>query len=366
MNARFLLCALVLSGLVPALGAVTINVSNESQLRSAITTVNASGDAVDTIVLAPGTYDRGAAGAQYLITKSVAGSRVIIRGGPGAAATTIIECNNASRGFHVQTAVTLTVEFRDLTIRQGRTYDDGATLAEARGGAILNRRSGTSATNSSIECYSVRFELCRAIGEDGTGGGTTAQANAYDGRGGAIYSRGGTVRLEGCIFNTCSVWGGDGEDPDYNRNGGKGGDAYGGAVYIHQGTFNAINTTFTGCSATGGDGGIGGDGDSASDRAQGGNGGDRAAASAARSHRRRHGHHHGLHLQHQRRLQRRVWRRRRRPRRQGQRQPRRRLRPGLRRRAVPGVRHRDHERLHTGRQRGDFVLRWGRFGRRLG
>ncbi len=280
MTARILACLMLAGLLSAALGAVTVNVSSESQLRGAIATINGSSAAQDEIILAAGTYTFGTPSTAYVITKNTAGSRVIIRGASsGAAGTTIIDAAGQARVFHVQSTGTVTVEFRDLTIKGGRASDDGATVAEAWGGGILNRRSGTSATTSSIELLRVTLQGCIAQGEDGTGGGTTAQANAADARGGGIYSRGGTVKITQSTITGCTAWGGDGADPDYNKNGGAGGNGFGGAIYLHNGTLTVMGATFSSNLANGGDGGYGGDGDSASGTgAAGGKGGDSGAA----------------------------------------------------------------------------------------
>lgn len=279
MRIPFCLVTLAACVCAGALSAVTVNVSNETELRQAISTINASAAAQDEIILAPGTYMRGAgtpaaeenanASGDYDITKAVSNSRVIIRGQAGQGASTIIDANNNDRVFHIFTTANITVEFRDLTLTRGRAIGDGASLTEARGGGILNRRPGTSATTSSVELHNVVIQSCLAIGEDGADGVGSAGDNGYAGKGGAIYSAGGTLRLENSNINNNWAIGGDGGMGDDGvqgagaggKNGGEGGAGMGGGIYVQAGTLHMLNTAVTDNRASGGWGGDAGDGD---------------------------------------------------------------------------------------------------------
>ncbi|MBX3459976.1 MAG: hypothetical protein KF696_08415 [Planctomycetes bacterium] len=279
MRIPFCLVTLAACVCAGALSAVTVNVSNETELRQAISTINASAAAQDEIILAPGTYMRGAgtpaaeenanASGDYDITKAVSNSRVIIRGQAGQGASTIIDANNNDRVFHIFTTANITVEFRDLTLTRGRAIGDGASLTEARGGGILNRRPGTSATTSSVELHNVVIQDCLAIGEDGADGVGSAGDNGYAGKGGAIYSAGGTLRLENSNINNNWAIGGDGGMGDDGvqgagaggKNGGEGGAGMGGGIYVQAGALHMLNTAVTDNRASGGWGGDAGDGD---------------------------------------------------------------------------------------------------------
>lgn len=279
------LCAMLVAVCGP-LVAATHNVSTESELRNAITQVNASADTQDEIILAPGTYQLGASAPGYVITKTTPNSRVIIRGAAGGSRP-VIDGGGSVRLFHVQTAAVVTVEFRDLDLRNGRTNNNGSTVAEAWGGGVLNKRAGTSATNSKLEFHDVAISACIAMGEDGADGTTTAGQPGAPGKGGAIYCAGGGLKMVNCTMENNSAWGGfggwgadgNGGSSGDGKDGGRGGDAFGGAIYMAGGVLMLSGCAFTTNAANGDDGGPGGSADSSSGTGgRGGNGGDSGSA----------------------------------------------------------------------------------------
>ncbi|MCC7508074.1 MAG: hypothetical protein IT464_01705 [Planctomycetes bacterium] len=248
---------------------VTHNVSTAAGLRTAITAVNNS-TSNDTIILAAGTYalgsgkhDNANVSGDLDITKSA--GNLTIKG--AGRANTFLEATD-DRAIHIVSGAAITITIEDMTIRNCDVDDDGSTSAplnEARGGAILNKKTTSGATNTNLVLNNLIIDGCAAWGASGALPGTPGQ----EARGGAIYSAGGTLNINSCIVTNNRAWGGTGASGDSAGplNGGAGGVGEGGAIYLAGGTLQVTNSDFGENYAYGGTGGTG---------SAGGNGGDGA------------------------------------------------------------------------------------------
>ena len=254
---------------------LTINVTNITQLRTAISTVNASGTN-DTINIAAGSYlipsgsaeDANADGD--LDINKAAGTLTINGAGSGS---TFLSGDLVDRFFHVVDATSVSIN--DVTIRNGAANNNGtSTIVEGRGGGIL------------VDAGDLLMQDCvlennLAFGSPGISGiaGTGAGINGGDGgdgigaAGGAIYMEGGgDLTLTSVSFLGNAANGGDGGAGGQGMDvpgigvggaggeGGSGGYAVGGAIYMVGGTTAISGCTFDGNLASGGGGGDGGRG----------------------------------------------------------------------------------------------------------
>jgi hypothetical protein len=269
---------------------LTINVTNMTELRAAIDTVNAS-TTNDTINVAAGTY---------LITgprqedSNVSGDLDIAKGagtltinGAGAG-TTRVRGNASDRVLHIVNATSVTIN--DLAIEDGSGIDNGGSLVQGMGGGILVASGNLTLQDCEFN-NNVVAGLNGADGADGTAGainggtgGVGAQAH-----GGAINMSGtGNLTITNCTFTDNDALGGSGgnggdgfDNPAGSTGGnggipGSGGLAAGGAIFFAaSGTLSISSSTLQGNLASGGPGGAGGDGgdDAAALGSDGGDGG---------------------------------------------------------------------------------------------
>jgi hypothetical protein len=192
---------------------------------------------------------------------SGSGRQVVISGGDGSGV------------FFVGSNATFTAAY--LTIAHGRSTNGAAisndrgtvnllhvsflqnlatnTLAPACGGAILNDFGMVNATSCLFSSNAAR------LGDN----------VAFSGLGGAICSRGGSLRLEQCAFERCVASG----SSHWLTNSQPGGGACGGAIF-NEGVLQVVECTFFGNTAGGGFGAFGANGCTWPMGCPGGNGGD--------------------------------------------------------------------------------------------
>jgi hypothetical protein len=283
MSSPFLAAALASQELSAQL---TINVTNATQLRAAITTVNAS-STNDTINVAAGTYaltgaalDNANVSGDLDITKAT-GNLSIIGAGAG---TTTIDGATLDRVFHINAGAAGTVTIQNLTIQNGRASDNGTGATEAHGGAILLQQGNLTLSNVAISNNSAQG----ANGAAGAAGITATTPIAPNGQpgtagagaaGGGLYVSGGTVQITGCTLAGNSATGGSGGAGGAGADGGatftpstayfiaggggsgaSGGGASGGAIFINAGNVTIVSSTLLSSSAVGGTGAAGGAG----------------------------------------------------------------------------------------------------------
>lgn len=113
------------------------------------------------------------------------GKAVVVRSGSGDAATTILDCEEQGRGFHLRSGESRALRIEHLTVRNGRVEYDEATGAAARGGGILCE----GASPSVIGCV---IESCVAL--------ETRRAPEYGFGGGLAVLDGGSPLIDDCTF----------------------------------------------------------------------------------------------------------------------------------------------------------------------
>lgn len=269
---------LVLSAFTPQLGDFGVESHN---LRAAIQQANSNGEDdiihlgaglwQQNVVNGPGGQENQAATGDYDLTEA---NQTIIIEGQGVGVT-ILDGKQLDRLFHVHSDVTAI--FRNLTITNGKAYDNGfeGTLPDERaamGGAILVEW-GT------LQLDNVELRLNTALGAEGV-----VNRDGRDARGGAVAAVQSTVVIDSSTFfdnranagaggygpdGLDGVNGGEGES---GNDGGSGGFASGAAIYSDESTLTITNSLFDENAANGGRGGNGGDGGSGSGGSFGGTG----------------------------------------------------------------------------------------------
>ncbi|MCB9895769.1 MAG: hypothetical protein H6839_15085 [Planctomycetes bacterium] len=255
----------------------TLSVSNVTQLRAAISTVN--GDSNDYIIeMQSGTYVlTGAAGENANASGDLdlvkAAGTVAIQ--PASGATVIVDANGVDRVFHFNNGVNAPITLSGFTIQGGVAVDDGTTGGEGRGGAILKEGAGSLNMQNMVVSGNTAKG---ADGVDGMPGGPAANGTAGtsggNGLGGGLYLASGNVNVTGGNWAGNAASGGKGGNggaggPQAGVTAGNGGDGafggngHGGAVYLAGGQLTIDAAQVSSNSASGGDGGDGGDGGAA-------------------------------------------------------------------------------------------------------
>jgi hypothetical protein len=248
--------------------AVDHNPTDLATLRTALIAVNGAttNDRIflpaGTITLNAGALEDANVSGDLDITKGTGTLEII-----GAGQTsTILDGGDFDRVLHIDANSAVTI--RDLTIRNGMAFDDGATFGPASGGGILHVGSGSLALNN------VTITANEASASSGSSGSTSGSGSSgFQAEGGGLFLDGGAVTITACTISSNIARGGNGGDGgsadsasggtsvfgNTGGSGGSGGDAYGGAMTT-SGTVTITGSTITGNSAIGGVGGAGGNG----------------------------------------------------------------------------------------------------------
>lgn len=269
---------LVLSAFTPQLGDFGVESHN---LRETVQQANSNGEDdiihlgaglwQQNVVNGPNGQENAAGTGDYDLTEA---NQTIIIEGQGVGVT-ILDGKQLDRLFHVHPDVTAI--FRNLTIANGKAYDNGftGTLPDERaamGGAILVEW-GT------LELENVELRLNTALGAEGI-----VNRNGRDARGGAVAAVQSTVVIGNSTFfdNRASAGAGgygpdgldgvNGGEGESGNDGGSGGFASGAAIYADESTLTITDSLFNENAANGGRGGNGGDGGSGDGGAFGGTG----------------------------------------------------------------------------------------------
>ena len=284
-------------------------------LRAAIAQAESDSSSTDVINLSAGIYSQSQAGGGQVVIQdmdaSVAGKTLIIAGA-GATESIVQPASSGFRNFEVvgKAGATVTVVFRDVSIREGDATD-GGTLggAVALGGGILIEGGNVTLSNVSVSgnhasgaaggqlsngshggnaegggiyvaagaLTAVSSKIVENSALGGAGGtgvkGTIAggdlshgltgtdgknAAMGHPGANGKIGADGGPGGSGGSGLD--GGLGGDAPANGMGGAGGDGGDGSGGGIYVAGGTVTLINTTLNNNHASGGVGGQGGAG----------------------------------------------------------------------------------------------------------
>jgi hypothetical protein len=243
-------------------------------LRDAVLQANAdSGAGTDTIQLQAGTYQLtiiNTSGQQDDATKGdldITNSYhplVITGTGSTGTHTTVIDASKLQDRLFEIVNVGTQITLRDLVLTGGLAQDNGiAAKTTAFGGAILNN-------GGNILLQNVVLKNNTAQGANGGRGasGTGAGQDGGPGRaalGGAIYSQGGTLTINGSTITGNQAIGGQGGQGGTGGNaagaggkGGAGGAAQGGGIYAANAVIHLSRSTLMLNQAVGGTGGKGG------------------------------------------------------------------------------------------------------------
>ncbi|MDX1950766.1 MAG: choice-of-anchor Q domain-containing protein [Verrucomicrobiota bacterium] len=187
----------------------------------------------------------------------------------GTNAAVALSGNNLTRLFIVRPGVSLTL--RSIGLFSGQmsaTNLNNGGIAEMAGAAIYNDGGNVTLFNVTIRNHAIN-------GSNGREGQVTLEGTGENGgngesvKGGAIYSRNGTVNLELCDVELNTIIAGNGGkgangqvrgNGNDGGNGGSGGSAQGGAIYMEDGMLSIINCSFGTNKVTGGTAGLGGSG----------------------------------------------------------------------------------------------------------
>ena len=208
----FFAIALVPFGPEDGTQAAVFNVTNPTELQTALTTAQSNGEN-DTINVAAGAYTMG--GLSYQLTAGDDDASLLVQG--AGASVTLLDFGSANN-FSVGTMGLATDSNADVTFR-GLTFQNG----NGCGGGGLD--GSTDLAGFTLEdCFFLNNESC-----DGDGGGAEISSNR------------GTITVVNCVFsgNTHGVSGDDG------------GGAY---LQTSSGRIIVTNSTFTGNATDGGNG----------------------------------------------------------------------------------------------------------------
>lgn len=184
-----------------------------------------------------------------------AGSRSITIQGESAA-TTVIDAAGVDRVFHVLSGQVI---FRDLTIRGGRTIDDGESLDQnAFGGGVLVE----SGANVTFDHVTIADNRAKAVEPRLEGGVPPGRFKDAFGGGVALKDGANATFLDSTLhFNVAQAsYGKDGVSGDLTTPGEAAGNGFGGGVYLARGSLTMTHCTLTENVALGGIGGEGGSG----------------------------------------------------------------------------------------------------------
>ncbi len=190
--------------LCPPAAAIIINVpGGQPTIQAGVNAANIN----DEVVIANGVYT--GAGNRNI---NLLGKQITVRSASDNPAACVIDCQNAGRGFILQSGETQNTRIRGLTIRNG----------VAPGGAPPNDRAGGIVTvNSSVTVENCVIESCDAAAGGGGGGffnfggapiiiGCRFVGNTAPNFGGAIEVFSSNTTIRDCVFlnNVASVGGG--------------------------------------------------------------------------------------------------------------------------------------------------------------
>ena len=198
------------------------------------------------------------------------------------AGVTFIDAAGIDRVFQI--APGSTVVFRNLTIKGGLATDDGTSSGSgtgAIGGGIL--MDGAKVTLDNVQL--TRNNAEGIDGTDQSGNPDTRGGRGRDANGGGLYASSSAANVLTLINNTTlrdnKAIAGDGghggnatSSSSTAGRGGEGGNAQGGGLYIGGGTLSLTAANFEKNQAIGGNGGTGGTGNNSTSGADGGNAGE--------------------------------------------------------------------------------------------
>jgi hypothetical protein len=203
--------------------------TNPSSLRAAIAEADSNADAVNTIVLAAGTYSiTGSTLAIADQAATVPAKTLVIEGVAGQ--TTI--ANSDQQAFSITSAAGagMTATIENVTITGGTV--EAAVGSDSEGAGLLIDGAAVSLDHVTISNETtfggplLQFDPIQGMTPPGIPPG--------NGRGGAVYLAGGTLSLQDDAFTNDSAKGGL-----------IGGSAFGGAIYVAGGTLTATDVSFS-------------------------------------------------------------------------------------------------------------------------